>query len=271
MQDLNTQLTQKAINIRKNIINAMGINKSAHVGGSLSCVDILTVLYGRVLKNIGKDTQDRDRFILSKGHCALALYAALAEFGIITEDELYTFGENDSDFPTHIVQNKQKGLEVSSGSLGMGLPFGIGSAIALKRKNLDKKVYVLVGNGELNEGSNWEAIMFAGARKMDNIVVIVDDNKMQNDGYSKNVLPVFDLGAKIEAFGWDIITVDGHNLEELEAAFEKAKNNKVPTAVIANTVKGKGISFMENNSIWHNSKMTEEEYSDAMKEVENVN
>lgn len=267
MQDCKTDLIQKAKNIRKNIIDVMGAKKSAHVGGSLSCVDILTVLYGTILENAGKSTDDRDRFILSKGHCALALYAALAEFGIITQDELASFTENGGDFPTHVVQNKEKGLEVSSGSLGMGLPFAIGTAIALKRKKINKKVYVLVGNGELNEGSNWESIMFAGSNGLNNIVLIVDDNKMQNDGESSAVLPVSDWGTKLKSFNWTVQSVDGHNTYELENSLKQAKSYDGPIAIIANTIKGKGISFMENVGSWHHSKMNEEQYLEAIKEV----
>lgn len=261
-------IVESARKIRENIIKTGHQKGMAHFGGSLSCADVLAVLYGTQMKydlnNIEKE--DRDRFIISKGHCALALYSTLCEFGFITEDELKTFNQNDGDFPTHAVRNLQKGIEVSSGSLGMGLSFGIGLALAAKRKKLHNKIYVLIGNGELNEGSVWESLMFAGHNDLDNLVIIVDNNDKQNDGSSENIISLDNCSERIKAFGWNTIDVNGHNIEELTKAFDSNKDKK-PMAIIAHTTKGKGVSFMEDVDFWHHSKMTEEQYQQALAEL----
>lgn len=261
----NTQnLKKRANNIRKNILNASRKGVTAHFGGSLSCVDILSYIYSSMIVN---NTQ-RDRFIMSKGHCSLALYATLCEFGYITKEELLSFDDNGGNFPTHSIQNKEKGIELTSGSLGMGLSYAIGQAIALTPKKISNKIYVLVGNGETNEGSFWEAISFAGAKKINNLILVIDDNKMQLDGLSENILPISKWREKFEAFEWQAVEIDGHNFDEIIEAFN-TKTEK-PLVIIANTIKGKGISFMENNPKWHHSSITEEQYFQAVKELEDV-
>lgn len=256
-------LKQRANNIRKHILEAGNQSASAHYGGSLSCADILTYVFS-IMKN--NDNTNRDRFILSKGHCALALYATLFEYGFITKEELLSFNANNSLFPSHCVKNIEKGIELSSGSLGMGLSFAIGQAIALKRKNINNKIFVLTGNGEANEGEFWEAVMFAGHKNIDNLILILDNNNLQNDGRSKDVLNITKWKEKFEAFNWNTVEIDGNNMEEIVNAFEN--NKKYPLVIISNTIKGKGISFMENVPKWHHNSLTEEEYNQAMKELE---
>ncbi|MFR3313010.1 MAG: transketolase [Alphaproteobacteria bacterium] len=254
---------QRARNIRKNIILSSAGGITSHFGGSLSGVEVLTYIYS--IMNI-KNNEDRDRFILSKGHCALLLYSTLCEFGYITKDELRTFDQNGSYFSAHCVLNRKAGIELTSGSLGMGLSFALGQALALKRKNLDNKIYVLVGNGEANEGAFWEAVMFAGAKKINNIVLILDNNGMQLDGFSKDILPITSWFSKFVAFGWNSVEINGHDFNEIDKAFRMLSEK--PLAIIANTIKGKGISFMENNPDWHHSSLSEEEYNQALKELE---
>ncbi len=256
-------LSLRAKNIRKNIIEAGFRSKSAHYGGSLSCVELLTYVFS-VLKK--ENNEKRDRFILSKGHCALALYGALAEFNYLSKEELLTFNANGGDFPSHCVKNLDKNIELSSGSLGMGLGYAIGQAIALKNKGINNKIYVLSGNGETNEGSFWESVMFIGAKKLDNIVLILDNNKMQLDGFSKDILNLQNWKDKFVSFGFETIEINGHNFDEIIKAFS-TKTDK-PLVIIADTVKGKGISFMENKPKWHHSSITEEEYNQALKELE---
>ena len=261
MSDLK-DLKIKSKNIRKNIIEAGYKSKSAHYGGSLSSADVLAYVFSVFKK---ENNQNRDRFILSKGHCALVLYSALAEFNYITKEELLTFNMNGGNFPSHCVKNLEKNIELSSGSLGMGLGYAAGQAIALKNKGLNNKIYVLSGNGETNEGSFWEAVMFIGAKKLNNIVLILDCNKMQLDGYSKDVLDIEAWKDKFTSFGFEAVEIDGHDFNEIIKAFLTLTNK--PLVIIANTIKGKGVSFMENNPKWHHSSMTEEEYNQALKEL----
>lgn len=259
------KLKALALKIRKNVIEAgyhSGV--SAHYGGSLSAVEMLAYIFS-VLKK--ENAENRDRFILSKGHCALGLYAALEVFGWISHDDLFSFDQNGGDFPTHCVQNLQKGIELSSGSLAMGLSFAIGQALALKAKGLNNTIFVLAGNGEANEGAFWEAVMFAGAYQINNLVLVLDDNKMQLDGDSQSVLPVAHWKEKLLAFGWDVAEVDGNNLQDIAQAFEKRQG--FPFAVVANTIKGKGIPFMENAKAWHHGKLSEAEFEAAMQALEN--
>lgn len=255
-------LSKRANNIRKYIIEAGSKSASAHYGGSLSCADILAYVFS-IMKNDNKES--RDRFVLSKGHCALALYAALFEYGFITKEELLSFNSNGSAFPSHCVKNIEKGIELSSGSLGMGLSFAIGQAIALLKKGLKNKIYVMVGNGETNEGSFWEGVMFAGAKKINNLVLILDNNKMQLDGNSKDILDITKWKEKFEAFDWATKEIDGNNMEEITGAFNN--DSELPLVIISNTTKGKGVSFMENVAKWHHNSLSEEEYDLAMKEL----
>ena len=263
--DSNT-LRLNAQNIRKNIIRAGLVGGHAHFGGSLSVAEILSVLFGRVMRIDANEPEmkPRDRFILSKGHCALGLYAALHEFGFLTEEQLMSFNQNGGDFPTHCVRNLRYGIEVSSGSLGMGLSFGIGQALALKGES---NVFVLAGNGEINEGSFWEAAMFAGSHGIGNICLIVDDNRMQLDGFSEDIMPNVNWGECLSSFGWNVVENDGHDIDSLSESLSNRSISR-PYALVAHTIKGKCISFMENNPDWHHNSLTEEQYQNALSELE---
>jgi len=246
-------------------------NIGAHIGSSLSIIEIMAVLYGGIMKLDKKNPAwpDRDRFILSKGHGALGYYTALAEVGIITINELDTFEENGGLFSGQPVMNMEKGIEFSSGSLGLGLSLGVGIAIAGKRKIKNFNTYVLIGDGECNEGAVWEAAMTASHFKLDNLVAIIDHNRMQSDGASHMVLDMGNLAAKWASFGFRVITADGHNIRETYKALQIAANEKTgkPYVIIANTVKGKGVSFMENNNEWHHNRLTQLQYEAALSEL----
>ncbi len=242
-------------------------NTGAHIGGSLSMIEIMAVLYNGVMKYKATDTswEGRDRFILSKGHGALTLYTAMKSVGLLSEEELMTYKDNETRLYAHPSMNIKMGIEFSSGSLGQGLSLGVGTALALKRKNNDSsKVYVLVGDGECNEGQIWEAAMAASHYKLDNLTVIIDKNKLQYDGDTMDIINMDNLSDKWAAFGFETITIDGHSVEQLLTAFQ-AETDK-PKAIIGETIKGKGVSFMENNPIWHNNRLTDEQYKQAMSE-----
>lgn len=256
----------KALNVRKNIIervHAVG-NNGAHVSPALSIVEIVTVLFCSVLNLKREDfkTCKRDHFILSKGHGALAYYCAMLEAGILTEEELLTFDNNGGDYPGQPSKNIDKAIEYSGGTLGLGLSYACG--LALSKESKDYSIYVLLGNGELNEGSVWESAMFAGYNKLKNITAIVDDNSMQADGFSNEIMS-FDTRKMWEASGWYVIECDGHNVDELKKAFEI--KTLLPKVIIAKTIKGKGISFMENCLEWHHNRITDEQYEQAMNEL----
>jgi transketolase len=257
--------------MRRKILDvSYSCNLSAHIGGALSMVDIMATLYGAVLRYDPQKTdwEDRDRFILSKGHGALGLYSALLEAGIISEDIYSTFQTNGSDLTAHPVMNIPLGIESSNGSLGHGLSLGIGIALAAKKKNKKHKIYVLLGNGECNEGSVWEAIMSASSLKLDNLTAIVDDNGFQNEMEpSETILDTTDFGDKWESFGWNVCSVNGHNISELYNAFVECNVKNKPKVIIAHTIKGKGVSFMENNNEWHHNRLTEVNYKQALKEM----
>ena len=257
-------LDAHARNIRRNIIEAGYKAGAMHYGGSLSIADILACLYGEVMKYDVSNPEwfERDRFILSKGHCGLALYAALCEFGFMTHEQLMSVDDNGGEFPSHAVRNVKCGIEVSSGSLGLGASFALGQALALKDV---ARVFALVGNGEINEGSFWEAAMFAGAHGVENLCVTVDDNAMQLDGFSTDVMPVTDWGVKLQAFGWRVAEADGHDFDSLRSAYATSHEGH-PLAVVAHTVKGKGVSYMERMPERHHNKMTEEQYCTACAE-----
>ena len=239
-----------------------------HFGASLSIIEIVAVLYLRVMR-IGKDlfqSQWRDRFILSKGHGVPAIYAALERMGVLSREDLLTFKGEGSALSGHPCKNESLGIEFSSGSLGQGLSYGVGVALALKRKgNRDARVFVLLGDGECDEGSVWEAAMAAAKYRLDHLTVIVDRNRLQYDGETEQVMPIESLEEKWKAFGWDACNVDGHDLEQLEMACRKESDR--PRAIIANTVKGKGISFMEHDAQWHHGMMTTTQEAQAWKEV----
>jgi len=244
---------------------------SSHFGGALSIVEIVSILFSEVMK-IKKDNpnwEDRDRFILSKGHACLAYYAALCEVGYISKDELKTFEKDDSNLLGHPVINKNLGIEFSNGSLGMGLSIGIGIAISLKKKKKSNNVYVVIGDGECNEGSVWEAAMAAPNFKLGNLYAIIDKNNFQQTGKNKEIMDTSDLIKKWSSFGWDTVELDGHNLENLYDYFKAPKSPEKPKAIIANTLKGKGFSFSENNNDWHHAVLSKAMYEKAMKEIKN--
>lgn len=248
------------------VIKASSLSKSIHWGGSLSCLEILSVLYGNVL-NISCDFNTCDRFILSKGHAAFGLYTILNIRGIIS-DELYSTFRNDGGRLSELSHcDKELGIEVSGGSLGMGLSYGAGLALLAKKKNACYKTYVLVGDGEIDEGNIWEAVMFISQYKLDNIVLIVDMNNLQLDGLTEEISSWRNIKKRFESFGFDVCVTDGHDCQALIDSLNKPSESGVPKAVIAQTIKGKGISFMENECIWHDKVLLGDELQTAIREV----
>lgn len=239
----------------------------AHVGGSLSAVDILTVLYHKVLQR-PVDIELRDRFILSKGHASLALYCALESIGLLTKEEVDTFEKNGSHYTAHAKKELAKGLEFSGGSLGLGTSYAVGVAHALKMKNNPARVYTLLGDGECNEGIIWEAMMYANHQNLNNLTVIVDHNHFQADGPIEMVMNTDSLADKFAAFGFATQVVDGHSIDGLTKVFDSLVEGK-PNAIIAETVKGKGVSFMENKTSWHFAPLPESRYKKAITELMN--
>lgn len=240
-------------------------------GGSLSVADILTVLYFNQMNISVKDSKndDRDRLVLSKGHCSPALYATLAERGVLEKENLKTFRNIDSDLQGHPDMNKVVGVDMTSGSLGQGLSVANGMAIAGKLDQKDYKVYCIVGDGEIEEGQIWEACMTSAHYKLDNLCLIVDNNNLQIDGYVNNVMNIYPLKQKFESFGFEVLEVDGNNIEELIEVFEKSKIIKgKPTVIIAKTIKGKGVSFMEDNAKWHGKAPNQTEYNEAINQLD---
>jgi transketolase len=266
-------LQKLSLDIRQRIIGAAHCAKGhgVHLGGALSIVDILSVLYGHIMNfNPANPTDDgRDRLILSKGHDCLALYAVLNVIGCITDIELADNYLTDGGFlPTHTEKNLNKGIECSSGSLGMGLSFAIGKALAAKLCNKSYKVFVILGDGECNEGSCWEAMMAARQYKLDNLIMLIDKNNLQSDGYTKDIMNV-DLFSCVNAMGWKTVEINGHDLKAIIDTFHELLSmpDDIPKAIIANTIKGKGISFMENNNAWHHGHLSDEQYETAMREL----
>lgn len=265
-------LKKSAQNIRRNIVKMVHNAKSGHPGGSLSGADILTVLYKKSLyipKNWDKasDFEKRDRFILSKGHASPLLYAVLAESGLISEADLTSFRKINSKLQGHPAKGYIPGVEVSTGSLGQGLSLGCGIALGLKLDKNPANVVVYLGDGELQEGSCWEAFMQIAHRKLDNIIAIVDRNRLQIDGCTEDVTALGDVSAKIREFGWETLEIDGHNIEEIYNALETAKKSDKPFAIIAKTIKGKGVSFMENQAGWHGKAPNDEQLVQALEEL----
>ena len=260
--------------IRKNILFAAfsAGAKSAHIGGALSIVEIISVLYENIMNFDVKNplNDSRDRFILSKGHACLALYSVLAEKGFFEKKELENFEKSESFLLGHPVMNRDKGIEFSTGSLGMGLSLGIGLAKAAKIKKKINSIYVLLGDGECNEGSVWESALLGSHLNLDNLTVIIDRNNFQQTGTSSEILNLGSLYSKWESFGFYTIEVDGHNIEELLNSFKNKKNINKPKAIIANTVKGKGLGFAENNNDWHHTVLTKKNYEMALKDIENA-
>lgn len=264
------ELAEKARRIRINALKAIHAAKSGHPGGSLSSADILATLYFGELNIDPKNPKmaDRDKFVLSKGHAVPALYAALGERGFYEVSEMMTLRQVGSKFQGHPNMRKVPGIEMSTGSLGQGFSAAVGMAIAGKIDKNPGRVYALTGDGELQEGIVWEAAMQAAHRKLDNLVAIVDLNGLQIDGKVSDVKCVCPVDEKFRSFGWNVISVDGHNFEELTTAFDEAKKcGGVPTAIIAHTHKGKGVSFMEDNAGWHGKAPSDEELAAAIEEL----
>jgi transketolase len=236
--------------------------KATHFGGALSTVDILATLYFEVMNyDVNNPTwENRDRFFLSKGHSVMGYYVTLAKAGFITDKELLTYGQNETFLPGHPVINKAKGIESTNGSLGMGLSVGIGNAIAAKKKNLGSRSFVLMGDGECNEGSVWEAIMAAPHFKLDNLTAIVDRNRWQQTGAGADIMDVGDLREKFSSFGWHAVEINGHDIADIYMALNEDTSGK-PKAIIAKTIKGKGFSFSEENNAWHHAVLTEKLYN----------
>ena len=259
-----------AKNVRKDVLKIITKTKASHVGSALSVVDILSVLYKDVLKYDVKNSnwEERDRLILSKGHAGSALYSVLCEVGFFDKDMLDTYYSNGSLLSGHISDKGVPGVEFSTGSLGHGLSIAVGMALALKLNNSKSKVFVVLGDGECNEGAVWESIAFAVQQNLKNLVVIVDRNKIQALGDTKDILDL-DLKSIFKAFKTDVYEVDGHNHKQLLDVFNRENKNK-PKVIIANTIKGKGVSFMENQLLWHYRNPSEENLEVALKEVEDA-
>jgi transketolase len=263
------ELEQFALRIRKRIIQmAYECNSNVHLGGALSMVDILAVLYGKILRNIGGAYEERDKFILSKGHGALGLFATLGEKGLIAEARLQTYLADGSNLCAHPVMEPEIGIESSNGSLGQGISMAVGMALSAKLKKRTYQVYTIIGNGESDEGLVWEALASASQFKLDNFTVILDDNKFQNDGASEDIMYYPNYRERFQAFGFDALEIDGNNIVEVVDALQTEHTKDRPKAIIANTVKGCGISFMENDNSWHHNRLTQKYYEQAMKELE---
>ena len=265
------ELQKIANEVRKDIVTAVHAAKAGHPGGSLSAADIFTYLYFEEMNVDPKDPKkaDRDRFVLSKGHTAPGLYSALALKGYFPVDDLETLRHLGSYLQGHPDMKHIPGVDMSSGSLGQGISTAVGMAIAGKMDNADYRVYTLLGDGEIQEGQVWEASMMAGFRKLDNLVVIVDNNNLQIDGAIDEVCSPYPIDKKFEAFNFHVINIDGNDFDQIDAAFKEAKATKgMPTAIIAHTVKGKGVSFMENQVGWHGTAPNDEQYAVAMEELE---
>ena len=269
----NLELQIMANEVRKNIVKSVHSAKAGHPGGSLSAADIFTYLYFEEL-NVNPENPkdpDRDRFVLSKGHCAPGLYSALALKGFFPVEDLKTLRHTGSYLQGHPDMKHIPGVDMSSGSLGQGISAAVGMALSAKIYGDDYRVYTLLGDGEIQEGQVWEAAMLAGHRKLDNLVVIVDNNNLQIDGYIGDVNSPYPIDKKFEAFNFHVINIDGHDFEQIDAAFKEAKNIKgMPTAIIAKTVKGKGVSFMEDKAAWHGAAPNDEQYAVAMADLEKV-
>ena len=265
------ELMKIANKVRKGIVTAVHSAKSGHPGGSLSAADIFTYLYFEEMNIDPADPKkaDRDRFVLSKGHTAPGLYSTLAERGFFPVEDLTTLRHVGSYLQGHPDMKHIPGVDMSSGSLGQGISAAVGMAISGKISNEDYRVYTLLGDGEIQEGQVWEAAMLAGFRKLDNLVVIVDNNNLQIDGAITEVNSPYPIDKKFEAFNFHVINIDGNDFDQIDAAFKEAKETKgMPTAIIAKTIKGKGVSFMEDQVGWHGSAPNDEQYAIAMKELE---
>ena len=267
------ELQKTANEVRKGIITAVHGAKAGHPGGSLSAADIFTYLYFEEMNIDPKDPKkaDRDRFVLSKGHTAPGLYSVLANRGYFPVEDLPTLRHLGSYLQGHPCMQETPGVDMSSGSLGQGISAAVGMALAAKMDGKDYRVYTLLGDGEIQEGQVWEASMFDGHRKLDNLVVIVDNNGLQIDGKIDDVCSPYPIDKKFEAFNFHVINIDGNDFDQIDAAFKEARATKgMPTAIICKTVKGKGVSFMENSAGWHGKAPNDEEYAVAMADLEKI-
>lgn len=245
-------------------------NNGAHLGPGLSMIEIMAVLYGGIMNFRPEEPlwENRDRFILSKGHGTLGYYTALAEAGFLSDDDINSFEVNGGLFPGQPIMLPEKGIESASGSLGLGLSMGIGIALAIKKKKLSGRVFVLMGDGECNEGTVWESALSCAHFRLDNVIAVVDNNRMQSDGTSSTILDMKDIDKKWDSFGFNVVRVDGHDIGTLYEAFEKATQTQtgMPSVVIAHTIKGKGVSFMENSPAWHHNRLIQTDYEAAIAE-----
>ena len=267
------ELKKTANEVRKGIVTAVHAAKAGHPGGSLSIADIMTYLYFEEMNIDPNDPkkEDRDRFVLSKGHVAPALYSTLANRGYFPVEELTTLRKLGSRLQGHPCMQETPGVDMSSGSLGQGISAAVGMALAGKLDKKDYRVYTLLGDGEIQEGQVWEASMFAGAHKLDNLTVIVDNNGLQIDGKVEDVCNVYPIEDKFKAFNFHVITIDGHDFDAIRNAFKEARATKgMPTAIVMKTTKGKGVSYMENSAGWHGKAPNDEEYAIAMKDLEAI-
>jgi transketolase len=266
----NKDLIKFSSKLRKKILDLSFFAgaSSSHFGGALSSVEILATLFGKVLdfNKYNFKSPNRDRFILSKGHACMVYYSALNILGIISNDQLKTFEKDNSDLPGHPVKNLDLGIDFSTGSLGMGLSLGIGVALALKRKKIDKRVFVLLGDGECNEGSVWEAALSAPNLGLNNLTAIIDNNNFQQTGTIEEIMNTKNLEKKWKSFNWKTAYIDGHNTNEIYTALKK-KDLYLPSVIICKTIKGKGFKFSENNNDWHHKIMTKDNYKRAIKEL----
>ncbi len=269
----NKQLQKIATNVRKNVIEAVYNAASGHPGGSLSIADILTVLYFEEMNIDPKNPKnpDRDRFVLSKGHCAPGLYGVLAERGFFPKEDVKTFRKIDSYLQGHPDMKGVPGVDMSSGSLGQGVCAANGMALAAKLDNKDYRVYSILGDGEIEEGQVWEAAMFAAHYKLDNHTAFLDFNGLQIDGDITKVMSPLPVDEKFRAFGWHVIEIDAHDYDQIKAAVAEAKQTKgKPTMIIARSVKGKGVSFMENQAAWHGNAPNQEQYEQAIADLDKI-
>ena len=267
------ELKEKAKQLRKTAVTMIYEAQSGHPGGSLSIADIVADLYFREMNVDPKNPrwEDRDRFVLSKGHVCPIQYSALGILGFFPEEDLHTLRKEGSKLQGHPSMNKCPGIDISTGSLGQGLSCAVGMALAGKRDGKDYMVYAVVGDGEADEGQIWEAAMWAGFKKLDNLVVVVDNNNLQIDGAVDEVCSPYPIDKKFEAFNFHVINIDGNDFDQIRAAFKEARETKgMPTAIIAKTVKGKGVSFMENVCDWHGKAPNDEQYEVAMADLEKV-
>lgn len=267
------QLKKTANEVRKGIVASVHSARAGHPGGSLSCADILTYLYFEEMHVDPANPQDenRDRFVLSKGHAAPALYAVLAEKGFFPKEDLITLRKIGSYLQGHPDMKHVPGVDMSTGSLGQGISAAVGMAMAARLQKKEYRTYTVLGDGEIQEGQVWEAAMFAGARRLDNLVVIVDNNGLQIDGDVADVCSPYPIDKKFEAFNFHVINIDGHDFGQIAAALDEARTVKgMPTAIIAKTIKGKDVSFMENAVGWHGKATNEEEFKVAMADLEKV-